>query len=121
MELSIFSRILGFAILIAGVVLSCNPEFVSNKPVPEDVFEAVERRIKWGVVVGFGLLFIFHTQLRPWLGTVAAIGVALTVGILIARFIGIVLDGSVPRQWFWMAVEFVVLIPLWFWYVRQST
>ena len=32
----------------------------------------------------------------------------VTVGLLVARGIGLVLDGTDPRQWQWVAVEGVV-------------
>ena len=112
---------MGFIFFVVGVVLAYNPELISNKPVPEATFEAVERRVKWGIIIGIGILFMFHHQLKPWLLTTAATGSAITLGILVARFIGIVLDGSVIKQWYWVGVELAVLIMLSIWYAKQST
>lgn len=105
-------RLLGVVLLAIGLTLGVNPELVSNTPVPDDVFKAVERRVWWGVLIGLGILPFFHRQLSPWLLTVVAVGCAITLGILLARLLGIVLDGSVLKQWIWAAVELVVLVVL---------
>ena len=57
--------IVGVALIIFGVTLVSNPELVSNKPIPDDTFEAIERRIWWGLFIGLGTLLLFHRQLRP--------------------------------------------------------
>ena len=117
LESSFILRLIGGAIIIAGVALVSNPELVSNKPVPEDTFEAIERRIWWGLIIGFGLLLLFHHQLQPWLTTLAATSSSLLVGLLIARLIGIMLDGSVAKQWLYVGIEVVILVPLVWWYL----
>ena len=109
-------KALGVALAIVGVVLVANPELASSQPVPEGVFEAIERRVWWGALIGLGVLFMFRHQLRPWLLTITATGAALTFGLLAARLIGIAMDGSVPKQWLWVAVEAVILAGLVLWY-----
>jgi len=47
MEHKIFLQVAGFIILLLGFVLTYNPELVSSKPIPEDTFQAVERRVRW--------------------------------------------------------------------------
>ena len=115
---SLISRILGGILIVAGLILIANPELVSNKPVPTDIFEAIERRLWWGLIVGFGVLFLFHHQLRPWLLTLAATLLALVFGLLVARLLGILLDGSVLKQWLYVGIELVILAPLFWWYLR---
>ena len=121
METSFVLRLLGVALIIVGVTLVANPELVSNKPIPDGAFEAIERRIWWGLFIGAGILLLFHHQLQPWTLTLAATGSSLVFGLLVARFIGIVLDGSVAKQWLYVGVEVVILAPLVWWYFHLRT
>ncbi|MEM7258821.1 MAG: DUF4345 family protein [Pseudomonadota bacterium] len=121
MDNTLVLRLIGIALIIVGIVLVWNPELVSNKPVPEDTFKATERRIWWGLFIGLGILLMFHHQLQPWQPTIAATLSALLVGLLIARLIGIMLDGSVVKQWINVAIEIVILVPLIWWYLRART
>lgn len=112
-------KIIGVIVCLAGLLLSAFPELVSNKPVPDDPFQAVERRVWWGLLIGLGILFVIHRQIAPWQFTLAATGSTLVFGILVARCLGIALDGSSVKQWFWVAVEVVILMPLAYWYIKQ--
>ncbi|PWQ96922.1 DUF4345 family protein [Leucothrix pacifica] len=118
MEHKIFLQVAGFIILLLGFVLTYNPELVSSKPIPEDTFQAVERRVRWGFLIGFGVLLMFHHQVKPY-WFVAALGMTLTLGAMISRVMGIALDGSVPRQWMWVVVELVMVIGFGIWYAKQ--
>jgi len=111
-------KVFSLLLIAFGIALVINPELVSNKPIPEDTYQAIERRIWWGLLIGVGILFLFHHQLHPWLPTVVAAGTSITFGLLAARLIGIALDGSVARQWVWVAVEGVILIGLVWWYAK---
>lgn len=121
MEYKIFLQIMGSILLLAGFVFTYSPELVSHKPIPEDTFRAIERRVWWGLLIGLGILFMFHHQIKPYLFTAAALGMTLTLGILVSRLMGIALDGSVPRQWMWVAVELVMVIGFGVWYAKQRT
>ena len=114
-------RFIGAALIIFGIVLASNPELVSNKPVPGDTFEAVERRVWWGLFIGVGILLQFHHQLLPWQPTLSATCASLLVGLLIARLTGIVLDGSVTKQWLNVGIELVLLVPFVWWYIKVRT
>lgn len=118
---TVIFRLIGAALIIFGIVLASNPELVSSKPVPTDTFKAVERRIWWGLFIGVGILLQFHHQLLPWQPTVSATLSSLLVGLLIARFIGIILDGSVAKQWLNVGIELVILAPFVWWYLRVRT
>lgn len=121
MDYKIYLQVAGFIFLLSGLVLTYSPELVSSKPIPEDTFRAIERRVRWGFLIGFGMLLMFHHQVKPYLFTVAALGVTLTLGALISRVMGIVLDGSAPRQWMWVVVELIMVIGFGFWYANQRT
>jgi hypothetical protein len=114
----LITRAAGLIILIIGLIIVVNPELVTNKPVPEDTFEAIERRIWWGLLIGAGLLLLFNHQWTPWLPTVLITVVALITGLLAARLIGILLDGSVIKQWYLVIVELVIAAPFLWWYLR---
>ncbi len=120
-ESSLIIRLIGVALIIVGVALVWNPEIVSNKPIPSDAFKATERRIWWGLFIGFGTLLLFHHQLLPLMPTIAATGSALLFGLLVARLIGVMLDGSVLKQWINVGIELVILVPLVWWYLRVRT
>lgn len=119
-EMSLMIKILGLVLIFLGVVLIVNPELVSQKSIPDTIFKAVERRIKWGVILGIGLLLVFQAHFSPWLLLLSASCFYLTLGVLIARLIGIMLDGSVRMQWVWVAVELIVLLALGYWYAYMS-
>ena len=114
-------RIIGSIVIVVGVVLVSNPELVSNKPVPDNTFDAVERRIWWGLIPGIGILLLFHHRIRPLKLTLAATLAALVSGLLVARVIGIVLDGSVLKQWLYVAIKVVILALLVWWYLKVRT
>lgn len=111
-------KLFAVALILAGAILVWNPELVSNKPIPSDPFKAIERRIWWGLLIGFGILLLGHHTLLPWGPTLAATGSALLFGLLVARLIGIALDGSAAKQWLNVGIEVVLLIPLVAWYLR---
>jgi len=118
MNFVLATRAAGLVFLIAGIIIVANPELITNNPVPEDTFEAIERRIWWGLLIGLGMLLIFNQQWTPWLPTFLVTTVALLAGLLVARFMGIVLDGSVPKQWLLVLVEVAIAAPLLWWYLR---
>lgn len=118
MDSILILRLIGGVIILAGIAIVSNPELISSKPVPVDTFEAIERRIWWGLIIGVGTLLMFHHQLRPWVPTLAATLASLVFGLLVARFIGIILDGSVAKQWLYVGVEIVMLAPLVWWYLK---
>lgn len=111
-------KVLGGMLILAGLVLASNPELVSHKAIPSDVFQAVERRIWWGLLIGLGCIPLFHHQWQPWGATVAGTLASLLFGLLIARFIGIALDGSVAKQWLNVGIEIVIMAPLVWWYLK---
>jgi len=121
MEHEILLQVVGFMLLLAGIILTYNPELVSSKPISEDTFRAIERRVRWGFLIGLGMLLMFHHQIKPYLFTVAALGMTLTLGALVSRLVGIALDGSAQRQWMWVVVEIVMIVGFGLWYANQRT
>lgn len=116
-ESSLLLKLTGILLLIVGVVLVVNPELISSKPIPDNTFAAIERRIWWGLIIGLGTLLLFHHELTPWLPTLAATGASMMFGLLVARLIGIMLDGSLIKQWLYVGIELALLAPLLWWYL----
>jgi len=121
MQSSLIFKWIGVLLIIVGLILVGNPELISNKPIPDDTFEATERRIWSGLFISFGILRLFHQQLLPWKTTLAATCSALLFGLLVSRLIGIGLDGSVTKQWINVGIEAVILVSLVWWYLRIRT
>ncbi len=102
----------GLLSMAFGFLLVVRPEFVNKKPKPEDVFRAVERRAWWGLLIGLGLFCFSLPSINSYLVGFFVLATAATLGILIARLIGIFLEGSHRRQWFWVWVELLVVLVL---------
>jgi len=118
MQHVVIFRVIGVVLILVGLVLVSNPELVSKKPIPSDTFKAVERRIWWGLFISIGALLLFHHQLKPWMPTIVAIGVAFFFGLLLARLVGIFLDGPVIKQWVYVGIEVAILVPLTWRYLK---
>lgn len=114
-------RIFGIVLAVVGVVVAIFPGWfgplTGGPEPPVDVFEAVERRVRGGMVLGVGLAFIAVTALRPWSVSIPSAIFYFMTGALAARLVGIIVDGVVPKQWALVAVEavFMALAALWLW------
>lgn len=112
-------RIFGLALAGLGALASVFPAWF--EPLigasPEDAYQAIERRVRGGMVAGVGLAFVARITLRPWGDTLAQGIFYVLLGALLARLVGIVLEGSIPRQWMLVAVEagLMVLPAVWLW------
>jgi len=83
----------------------------------EDAYQAIERRVRGGMVAGVGLALVARTTLRPWGDTIGYGLLYVLLGALLARLFGIAVEGTVPRQWMLVAVEatLMVLPAVWLW------
>jgi len=114
-------RIAGIVLSLLGALMAAFPawfEPLTGGPGPAATpFEAVERHIRGGMVLGLGLAFIARTELRPWGDTIATGFLYVILGALLARLLGLVIEGSDPRQWMYVAVEgaLMALPALWLW------
>ncbi|RXG32339.1 DUF4345 family protein [Leeuwenhoekiella marinoflava] len=108
--MTVFLKIIGTVLLIAGCVLTYKPNLISNIPLSENPYQMIEVRVKWGFLIGLGILFIFYTQWSDWKLAVCAVLFFLTLGIIIARLFGFVLDGFFSKQVFWLTIEIFALI-----------
>ncbi|RME22632.1 MAG: DUF4345 domain-containing protein [Deltaproteobacteria bacterium] len=114
-------RIVGMVLAAVGVVAALAPHWfgpLTQATGPTaDLFEAVERRVRGGMVLGVGLALVAVPALRPWSVSIAAAIFWFMTGALAARLLGMVVDGAVPRQWMLVGVEAAVMTgaALWLW------
>jgi hypothetical protein len=114
-------KILGMVVAGVGFVAAVFPDWfgplTGGPEPPVDVHEAIERRVRGGMVLGVGLIFIAVTALRPWSTSIPSAIFYFMAGALAARLLGLLVDGTVPKQWLLVAVETVVmaLAALWLW------
>lgn len=106
---------------MAGLILAYSPELLSTGPIPTDPYQMIEKRVRWGFVIGLGLLLLFHHQWTPWGLSVSALLVALTTGIIVARLLGFVLDGFFAKQLLWLAIELGALLIFGFLYGKLKS
>lgn len=113
------SHIVGITLAILGALAAVFPHWfgpLTGAP-PTDLFEAVERRVRGGMVLGVGLCFLVVPSLRPWSVSIPTALFYFMVGALAARLFGMVVDGTVAKQWLLVAVEAAVMTgaALWLW------
>ena len=114
-------RILGIVLAAVGVVAAVFPNWfgplTGGPEPPADVYHAIERRIRGGMLLGVGLTFIAVTALRPWSTSIPSAVFYFMTGALAARILGLLVDGTAAKQWLWVAVEAVVMVlaALWLW------
>lgn len=114
-------RIFGFVLAAVGVVAAVFPAWFGpltrfpNPPV--NIYEVIESRVRGGMLLGVGLCFIAITALRPWSTSIPSTIFYFMTGALAARLLGLIVDGTVPKQWLWVAVEAVAMAvaALWLW------
>ncbi len=119
-------RIVGIVVALAGVMLAVFPSWfgplTGGPEPPADIFESIERRVRGGMVLGLGLIFIAVPALRPWSTSIPSAILYFMTGALAMRLLGLILDGTVAKQWLWVAVEAVVMAvaAVWLWHSSGS-
>lgn len=104
-------RVIGALLALVGLVLTVAPTLAHDPGPAADTFAAIERRIPWGGLAGAGALLMARRALRPWQATIAAAIFWVTLGLLVARLVGLALDGAdSSRQWLWVAVETAIVL-----------
>lgn len=113
-------KILGVIILIIGLSLTLKPDLFSKLPTAITGYQMIEKRVKWGALIGFGLFLIFFTDWTSWRLIVSGLLFGLIEGIIIARLTGFVLDGFFTGQLWWLLIEFTVAILFGYLYFKQK-
>lgn len=70
------------------------------------------------MLLGVGLCFIAIAGLRPWSTSIPTAIFFFMAGALAARLLGMLVDGTVPKQWLWVGVEAVAMAVAAFWLWR---
>ena len=64
-----------------------------------------------GVLAGIGLFLMIQTDFSAWLNAGISFLIWVTVGILIGRVIGTLIeDASNKRQWMWVVIETILAL-----------
>lgn len=108
--MNIFLKIIGGVLFIAGCILTYKPNLISKIPLPENAYHMIEMRVKWGFLIGMGIFFISYNQWASWRSMLCVLLFFLTLGIVIVRLFGFVLDGFFSKQLLWLTIEIVILI-----------
>lgn len=104
-------RIAGAIAIVVGLVLAWAPTLVSDPGPAPDLFEAIERHTRWGGLIALGLMLNARTQLKPYRVTAAHAVLWLSTGYLVARGIGLALEGVGNRmQWLWFGIEVALIV-----------
>jgi hypothetical protein len=101
-------KITGIIIIAAGILLTFRPELVSPAASQITGYELIEKRVRWGLLIGTGILLCFFQHWGHWRMTVWATLAALSYGIIIARLIGSFLDGFFIKQFYWLVIELIL-------------
>ncbi len=108
---SVLLRGAGALIAIVALIFVFAPTLVHTPAPAPDLFEAIERRVRWGLGMSFGALLIVHPWRRPWSVIFAWVVFCGSGGYLIARIIGMAIEGlGSQRQWVYTVVEVVLCV-----------
>jgi len=107
-------------LLISGFILAIKPDLFCKFSASIDGYQMIEKRVKWGFLIGFGGFIMFPQNLASWGLLVTALLTSATIGIIIARLTGFALDGFFTKQLYWLLMELVALIVFGFFYWKQK-
>lgn len=118
--MNVVLKILGILLFITGFSLTLKPDFVGKFPASIDAYQMIEKRVRWGFLVGLGLFLTFYSNWNSWGLSITAFIFAITLGIIISRLTGFVKDGFFIQQLWWLLIEFFVLLLFGFLYWKQK-
>ena len=114
--MNLLFKIIGIILLIAGFVLTIKPNLITTIPESITSYQMIEKRVMWGILIGLGIFGIFHHQIDSWKPGVFALLSAVTLGIIIARIVGLLMDGFFIQQLWWLLIEAAALLVFGFFY-----
>ncbi|MBL90576.1 MAG: hypothetical protein CMH56_02020 [Myxococcales bacterium] len=112
-------RLLGFVLAAIGTLAAMFPHWfgflTGANDTLVDAHEAIEQRVRGGMVLSLGLIFIGVTALRPWSISIPLAICFFMAGALAARLLGMMIHGPGPKQWLVVGVEAVFMAATAFW------
>jgi hypothetical protein len=108
--MNLLLKAFGLILVAGGVVLTCKPGLIGSAVGELSAYEMIERRVKWGFLVGVGIFLFAFRQWGQWGSMVWALLAALTLGIIISRLLGFMLDGIFVKQIIWLLIEIIIAI-----------
>jgi hypothetical protein len=107
-------RIVGFALVVAGVALALSPRWVADllsKP-HETSSQMINLRASWGgAVLGIGAFLAWLPAVKPVSRALIGLLMWSMAGVGVARTLGFVLDGSPDtRQFIWISAEAAIVV-----------
>ena len=118
--MNIILKIAALILIAVGFLLTCKPGLISPLPVQLTGYEMIEKRVKWGSLIGLGIFLIFNQQWDHWGLTICALLSALAFGFIVARLLGFILDGLFAKQMLWLLIEIIFFVVFAFLYWRQK-
>lgn len=97
--------------------ISVAPWIVDDLSAIENKFQLIEKRIKWGIILGIGLFSQFQIDYNSTSIVIIGLVLWINIGILFARIAGISTEDITNKwQWLWVIVELLVaVVALYFW------
>ncbi|RME71272.1 MAG: hypothetical protein D6781_04570 [Verrucomicrobia bacterium] len=118
-------HLLGLGVMLLGIVAAVWPAtfgmLTGSAANSTDVFAAIEQRVRGGMLLGLGLALIAIDHLRPWSISLPAAVFWFVTGALLARLLGLILDGAVPKQWVLVSVETGIMTVAALWLAYKLT
>lgn len=118
--MNLLLKISGVILLIAGFMLAIKPDFFGKFSTFINPYQMIEKRVKWGMLIGLGVFLILHNNWASWGPIAMVLLISLTLGIILARLTGFVLDGFFIKQLFWLLIELAALLIFGFFYYKQT-
>jgi hypothetical protein len=113
-------KLSGVILLIGGIILTIKPDFFCKIATTPDPYQMIEKRVMWGILIGLGGFLIINNSWSSFGLIPTVLLLSMTIGIILARLTGFVLDGFFTKQLYWLLVEIAVLLILGLWYFKQK-
>ncbi|WP_294246199.1 hypothetical protein [uncultured Chryseobacterium sp.] len=108
--MSFILKFLGGIVLSVGLALVFKPNLFTTSAASIDGYQTIEKRVLRGFLLGIGLFMLFFSSWNSWKLILLAFLIALTVGVMTARIVGLALDGFYTKQIYWLLIEMMILI-----------